>query len=189
MSTDEAYREILLRLEGLTPKAVPLTDPSINVERRVGGAVNRLDDLRVMEAQHFREMLGLERIWRNKVDDLRDQAAKATAVAESERVNALRAGDAANVALALQRVDTAALALANTVTTSAEALRDAAAITRDAQDKSIAALQLIQATGSGGITATEKAQAVRGLTVNQLLIAAGVIIALLVALSGHVRLI
>lgn len=112
----------------------PVVDPTANVLALVKAAVQRLDDLRSSENRRIDDLRALES---SRIDQLRaaesrrsDELAKLRsefedrlALAESSRINAIRAVDVGNVAIANERATAAATVLANQVTTSADTLR------------------------------------------------------------------
>lgn len=94
-------------------------DPSGNVWDLVAGAVERLDDLRELdvrvnaaEASHVRQIMGLRADYDEKLR-----------LAESARIDAIRAVDVGNVQRAAQVAATQTLTLQTQVATTAEALR------------------------------------------------------------------
>jgi hypothetical protein len=87
-------------------------DPTANVLMLVEAAVRRLDDLRAAEVR--------------RIDDLLAQHVKSTkelSTAESDRIDAIRAVDVGNVALANERAIQQAAVLADQLVKSAETLR------------------------------------------------------------------
>ena len=87
-------------------------DPTANVIALVTAGMQRQDDLREMEARHFRELLTQET---KHAEDLR--------LAEAKRIDAIRSVDVAAVAQASQQASQVATTLASQVATSAETLR------------------------------------------------------------------
>lgn len=96
----------------------PYTDPTHNVLLLVEAAVKRLDDL---YNEGFRRLDETLMIHLNYIDKLN--------VAESKRIDAIRAVDVAAVAIASERASQQAIVLANQVSASAETLRSLVAST------------------------------------------------------------
>jgi len=163
----------MARRSATTGAALPI-DPTANVTSQLASAVQRLDDLREVTSTFEEKLRITTEKFQDKLDAKEAERLDANARAEANRLDALGAAAGANVALALDRAATAALALQNQVTTSAEVLRSSAAATKDAQDKAIAAMQLILAQSNSGVVATEKAQA-RGVVTQGQLVGAGVL--------------
>lgn len=139
-------------------KPAAVVDPTANVLEALRTAVSRQDDLRE-QAEKYQERLRLQdNSWQTKFDVERLRADSEARKAEAGRIDALRAGDAAAISQALQTASTAALALQSQVVTSAATLAQAAAVTKDTQDKAIAALQLIQAQSGGTLSGREVQQ-------------------------------
>lgn len=90
----------------------PVIDPTQNVLQLVQAAVTRLDDLRILESTHIREMF-----------EIRGQHTKDMRLAEADRINAIRLVDVQAVQRAAEVQAAQASAIANTVTASAEAMR------------------------------------------------------------------
>jgi len=107
----------------------PAIDPTVNVAALVEAATKRLDDLRECEGHHFSEML------KQQADfaQLRAHYEKEIRLAESARIDAIRAVDVAAAASAALVAEARATVLANTVNLSAEALRTQVAATAQAQ--------------------------------------------------------
>jgi hypothetical protein len=107
----------------------PAIDPTVNVSALVESATKRLDDLRECESKHFGEML------KQQADfaQLRAHYEKEIRLAESARIDAIRAVDVAAAASAALVAEARATVLANTVNLSAEALRTQVAATAQAQ--------------------------------------------------------
>lgn len=112
----------------------PVIDPTKNVLDLVAAAIQRQDDLRIMESRHVQEMSDLRSAFYEKLRD-----------AESARIDAIRAVDVGNVQRAAEVQATQALTLATQVSTSAEALRTQVAAAATAQTIALnAALDPIQ---------------------------------------------
>jgi len=90
----------------------PVIDPTRNVLDLVGAAIQRQDDLREMESKHARERAELMAGYEDKLR-----------VAESERINAIRAVDVAAVQRASEVANQQAATLALQVSTTADAFR------------------------------------------------------------------
>jgi hypothetical protein len=137
------------------PPPIPLIDPTANVTAQLSGAIERINDLSAVNWKWSQRQRDSDYKWQKRVDDARDAAEERARVAERGRIDALRAGDAAAIAAALQTAATAALALQSQVTTSAQTLAAAAQLNKDTQDKAIAALQLVQASSGGTLQGRE----------------------------------
>jgi cobalamin biosynthesis Mg chelatase CobN len=104
---------------GVDARGIPVIDPTANVLALVSAAIKRQDDLREQESRHVREVL--------KVRAAYDKELR---LAESARLDAIRAVDASAVQRASDVAGTAASTLASQVTAAAVTLRgqvDAAA--------------------------------------------------------------
>lgn len=112
----------------------PVIDPTENVTALVAAGLRRQDDLRIQDMAHMRELLLL----RSEYDErLR--------IAESKRIDAIRAVDVAAVAQAAQVSATQATTLASQVAGSAETLRTTVAASAVAAANALsAALSPIQ---------------------------------------------
>ena len=132
-----------------------VVDPTANVLEALRTAVARQDDLRDQQEKYQEKLRVQDNTWQLRFDAERQRADSEARRAEAGRIDSLRAGDAAAIQQALQTASTAALALQNQVTTSALTLAQAAAVTKDTQDKAIAALQLIQAQSGGTLSGRE----------------------------------
>ena len=100
----------------------PVIDPTLNVKEKMADIERRQDDLREAESKHVREIVGL----RAKYDEeLR--------IAETNRIDAIRAVDVAAVQQTAKVQADQATALAQTVVQSAEALRTQQAAATEAQ--------------------------------------------------------
>src|SRR6185436_3061034 len=96
------------------------TDPTYNVLQTVNAAVQRLNDLAEAEKERNREVMRLN----EKVLDLHISYGEKLSLAESKRIDAIRAVDVAAVAIASERQVQQASVLANQVSASAETLRN-----------------------------------------------------------------
>lgn len=119
-------------------------DPTKNVLQLVEAAVKRADDLAAAEARRVNEIM-----------DLRAEYTEKLSLAESKRIDAIRAVDVNAVAIASERAAAQAAVLQNQVNASAEALRSLVATTAAA-----IAQQLSQLTSqfNDRIAALEKSQ-------------------------------
>ncbi len=113
-------------------------------EKSLAEAVLRVDDLAKAEARRV-----------NELSTLRDTYHDRLSIAESRRIDALRAGDITAVATASERATAQAVLLANQVAASAETLRALVASTATAVATQMASLQTALADR---IAALEKAQ-------------------------------
>ena len=101
-------------------------DPTENVRSLLALHSEHNDALRLAEQMRINQML-----------DLRDKHALETRLTETNRINAIRAIDAAAVSIANDKATQQAVILAEQVTTSAEALRSLVAATASAQSIAI----------------------------------------------------
>lgn len=90
----------------------PVVDPTENVIALVRAGLERQDDLHQQQSAHFHELLKLRADYEEKLR-----------IAESKRIDAIRAVDVAAVAQAAQVSATQATTLATQVSASAETLR------------------------------------------------------------------
>lgn len=144
-----------------TPGQV-LPDPTENVQNLVREVIIRMDALRESERRREDSLREAERRLAEseirsvrEVMQLRSDHAKELSLAESERINAIRAVDVNAVAIANERANAQAQVLANQVQSSAETLRSLVATTAASQKQ-----QYDQTTSqlSDRLTALEKLQ-------------------------------
>lgn len=122
---------------GVDAHGGPVVDPTQNVLDLVAAAITRQDDLRDMEKAHLRELL-TERDRRitadnaaiHSIPDMRAEYDRQLRDKESERIDAIRAVDAANVARTAEVQLAQAQALATQVATTADTLRTQVEATR-----------------------------------------------------------
>ena len=147
---------------GVDAQGRAVIDPTQNVQDMMNSAVNRLDDLRTITADGLRREMELRAMYDEKLRD-----------AETARINAIRLVDTQNVQRTAEVQAAQALALANQVTTSAEALRAQVAAASTSQDgklaealdpirKDIADLRKVQYETAGGKTQVVEARANTG---------------------------
>lgn len=102
------------------------TDPTSNVLALVDSAVNRLDDLSIARIEHIKEVISLNKEILNLhisyADKLRGADEKLS-LAESKRLDSIRAVDVGNVAIASEKTAQQAVVLADQLNKSAEQLR------------------------------------------------------------------
>jgi len=113
---------------GVDAQGRPVIDPTKNVLDLVTREIKRLDDLREVESKNIREML-----------DLRAEFAREFRMAESQRLDAIRAVDVGAVNRAAEVSATQAATLAAQVATSAETLRTQVAAAATAAATALAA--------------------------------------------------
>lgn len=107
----------------------PVVDPTTNVLQLVNAAVDRLNDLRDSD---FKWSQLLHSANERRLDEqmkLHSDFSDKLSLAESKRIDAIRAVDVSAVAVASERATQQAAVLANQVTTSADALRTLVATT------------------------------------------------------------
>lgn len=118
-----------LQRQSLVPVGAANVDPTANVLKLVEAAVQRLDDLRNVEMRRLEDLRTAENRRIDEIAELRANHAKELTVAESKRIDAIRAVDVAAVATASERASQQASVLANQVSASAETLRTLVAST------------------------------------------------------------
>lgn len=101
------------------------TDPTYNVLQLVNAAVRRLDDLGSAERERHKEVTALNK----EILNLHVGYGEKLSVAESKRIDAIRAVDVGAVGIASERATQQATVLANQVSASAETLRTLVAST------------------------------------------------------------
>lgn len=117
-------------------KQPPVVDPTENVLQLVAASMKRQDDLREMESKHRDAMAALEREHRTEVRELETKYRDAQLAAEARRLDALRAADKSDIALASARAEATAAALADRVATAATTLAtDAGSKTQRTDDR------------------------------------------------------
>jgi hypothetical protein len=137
---------------GVDAAGAPVVDPTRNVRDLVAAENRRQDDLREMEAAHVREVSEIradcqtdEIAGVQHIEQLRADHAKEIRLAETARIDAIRAVDVQAVQQAATVQAAQAGALAATVATSAEAMRAQVAAAASAAATSLgAALEPIQ---------------------------------------------
>lgn len=154
------------------------TDPTENVKKLVDAAMQRQDDLRVMESRHIRELMDRDR-----------QSAAALRTAETQRIDAIRAVDVGAVNRAAEVAATQAGALAAQLIATAEASRVQVAAAASASVTSLAAalepiqkdirdLRDAQSRGQGGKEQVVETRDGTRLNVNAVIAGVAVLIAL-----------
>ena len=154
---------MVLGAGGVRFELAKVIDPTANVLQALKTAVRRLDDLRIND-----------RLWRDRTDKAREsalrrydkgreRAAYQAVKAEAQRLDALLAANAANVALALSKQEAQALA----------------------QDKRIAVLEQNQYQAGGKDIQRVESRSQSNFTWSQVIAGTGVLIVLLVEL--HTR--
>ncbi len=103
------------------------TDPTYNVLQLVNAAVERINDVSFLKAENIKEIVALNK----QIMDLHVAYEEKLSVAESKRIDAIRAVDVQAVALANERAVGQASILANQVTQSADNLRNLVTSTAD----------------------------------------------------------
>jgi hypothetical protein len=130
----------------------PVFDPSKNVLDLVSAAITRQDDLRAAEYRHFRELSGVRAAYEMQLraadrreSDMRAENEERLRTKETQRLDAIRAVDVANVESARQVAEARANTLATQQQASADALRNqveqARITTADALAQTVAPLQ------------------------------------------------
>jgi cobalamin biosynthesis Mg chelatase CobN len=124
---------------GVDIRGQPVVDPTENVLQLVEAAVRRLDDLRQMETHHQAEKAGLIAEHLASIAQLRADYGEKLRLAESARIDAIRAVDVGAVQRAAEVSAQQAQTLAVQVATSAEALRAQVSAAQAAAASSLAA--------------------------------------------------
>jgi hypothetical protein len=101
----------------------PVVDPTKNVDALVEAAIRRQDDLRKMEAGYIARIGDMRENHAKYITELRAQYGTELRLAETARIDAIRAVDVGAVNRAAEVSATQAATLATQVATSAEALR------------------------------------------------------------------
>ncbi len=109
------------------------TDPTTNVLALVASAIIRVDDLRESESLRINEKFIAESRRIDEQLQLRAEFADKLSVAETKRLDAIRAVDATAISIANDRASAQAAVLANQVSASAEMLRALVATTASTQ--------------------------------------------------------
>lgn len=127
-------QEPVVTMPGYVPP--PTIDPTSNVRALVDEVVIRMDSLREADRRREDELREAERRYAEaqlaairEINQLRADHNRELRVAESERINAIRAVDVNAVAIATERANAQAQVLANQVQSSAETLRSLVATT------------------------------------------------------------
>jgi hypothetical protein len=159
---------------GVDASGRSVMDPTANVVAILQSAVQRQDDLREQEASHIREIMTLRAQFS---DDLR--------LAESARIDAIRAVDVAAVQRAAEVAAAAVQALATQVPIVAEAARASLGVALDPIQKDIAELRKVQYEQQGQRTAVTETKTERNAVVAQVWIAMGVLSSIAAGFIGH----
>jgi len=123
---------------GVDAQGRPVVDPTQNVRELVVAAIERQDDLRILDSQ-----------WRDKMSARDLEHAREMRAAEAARIDAIRAVDVENVRQRAVEAEQRASTLANTVAATASAF-DAKLVTElDQLKKDIADLRRVQYEGVG----------------------------------------
>src|ERR1035441_2592044 len=130
---------------GVDASGAPVVDPTKNVRDLVAAENRRQDDLREMEARHVCEVVEIKADCQKDeikgvqhIEELRAQHAKELRVAETARIDAIRAVDVQAVQQAAAVQDTRASALAAQVALAAEAMRSQVTTTAEAAATALA---------------------------------------------------
>lgn len=176
--------------QGIDSEGKAVVDPTKNVLDLVEASIRRQDDLRTMEAEGLRREMQLRAEFDQKLREREAASAEKLRLAESARIDAIRLVDTQQVQRAAEVQATAALALANQVSASAETLRNTVAAADSAgnvrlsaalepMQKDIADLRRVQYETAGGKTQVVEARATTGETRQNV----GVIVAIAVGFS------
>ena len=131
-------------------KSVPITDPTENVRQIVKQATRRQDDLRRVEFRSVRKEVRLEvKSIHHEIKDFK-QYLKKINDAEAKRIDAIRAVDVGNVAVANTAAENRASTLAGQVSDAKDAQLVALKAETDPIRKSIDDLRQSQWTIAGG---------------------------------------
>ncbi len=107
---------------GVDSSGGPVIDPTANVIQLVINAVNRLDDLRKSDTKRLEDLQVSELRHISEIMKLRAEYQEKLAVAESKRIDAIRAVDVGAVAIASERASRQADVLATQISQSTEQL-------------------------------------------------------------------
>jgi len=131
---------------GVDASGAPVVDPTANVLSLVQAAVERLNDMRDAENRRQDDLREAESRRINEQSFLRAEYQEKLTLAESKRIDAIRAVDVGAVAIASERAAQQATVLASQVAGSAETLRALVATTAQTVAASLAAVsgQLIE---------------------------------------------
>lgn len=131
-----------------------MIDPTANVIALVEAAMLRQDDLRIAEARRADDLRAAESRRIDEQAALRAEFAEKYAMAESKRIDAIRAVDVNAVAVANERATQQATVLATQVVSSAEALRGVFTQTMTALSDRLTKVEQTQYKGEGKDTGT-----------------------------------
>lgn len=112
-------------------------DPTVNVREMFADAVARLDDMRNAEVRRINDLAEAETRRVNEQMALRDKYEDKLALAESKRIDAIRAVDEQSRTVDREKAATQATLLATAVTTTAETLRALVAQKADDQARNL----------------------------------------------------
>ena len=169
---------------GVDASGQSVIDPTKNVSTLVNAAVDRLDDLREQEAVHVREIMAL-----------RFEAAEKLALAETSRINAIRAVDVGASAILASQVAAAADALRQQVEATRQQTATGQVLALEPIQKDIQDLRRVQYEAVGGkanVVETRATLSNRGMWIGVAVAAAGVfsvfligVVAIVVTLIVH----
>jgi ElaB/YqjD/DUF883 family membrane-anchored ribosome-binding protein len=131
---------------GVDASGFPVQDPTANVLDLVQAAVQRIDDVASLRADHQRELMQRDREYASELRQL-----------EAARLDAIRAVDVGAVQRAAEVQSQVANALASQVATSADAFRVALSAQLEPLQRDIADLRKTQYEAAGGKTQTLEA--------------------------------
>jgi protein-tyrosine-phosphatase len=146
----------------------PVVDPTANVLQLVEAAVQRIDDMATLRAQHTRELMERDR-----------EHAAQLRQAETSRLDAIRAVDVGAVQRAAEVQAQVANALATQVATSADAFRVALSAQLEPLQRDIADLRKTQYEQAGQKIQVVESRAQTGesrLNINTVIILIGLVI-------------
>jgi len=179
---------------GVDAHGNPVIDPTKNVMNLVEASVARLDDLRELDARHRIEIDRLVANHLAQIGQLRADYGEKLRIAETQRIDAIRAVDVGAVQRAAEVAAAQAGTLANQVAQSAETLRTqvaaaaqasavALAAALDPIQKSIDDLRRAQYEAQGQKTQVVEARGANSTTI-AILALMGTVIVILIAVAG-----
>ena len=158
---------------GVDASGGPVIDPTQNVLDLVSAAIKRQDDLREAESRHVREIAGLRAEYQAELRML-----------ETERINAIRAVDAAAVQQASAVAEARATALAGQVSTTADATRIALAAALEPIQRRIEDLSRAQYEAQGSRTQVVVSRSAYSATASIALGVAGLVLTAIIIAVG-----
>jgi hypothetical protein len=158
---------------GVDASGQAVIDPTKNVLDLVTAETRRQDDLREMDGKHVRDVMSMRATYDEKLR-----------LAESARIDAIRAVDVGAVAAAAQSAESRATTLATQVATQADAVRVGLAAALEPIQRDIADLRRVQYEAAGGKETSKERGASLGVWVGLAIAGVFGFLSFLVALAG-----